>query len=157
MIDGRGKEAIAHVGEHIVKLDTLGSFDYEFIINPIVDIGIGKSNNGAFEHFSIQLFNNGVFVASEDIVLTDGKPVLVDAADWGNPAAPNVLHVATTGTFGAFDNLLIENIAGEGPFGTTGNNGDDAKVNITGLGFNQQTVITSTSLESTTTWLLVST
>jgi hypothetical protein len=103
-----------------------------------VDLGIGKSNNGTNEHFVIQLFNGSTLIATEDIILPDGQAVLVDSAHWGVGEAAG--H-PTTGTFGAFTSMTVENVAG-----TDGSVGDDAKVNLTSVSFDQQTTISSTTL-----------
>ncbi|WMT72021.1 DUF5801 repeats-in-toxin domain-containing protein [Bradyrhizobium sp. Ash2021] len=121
------------------NFNTLSVLDFVFAHpQSAVDLGIGKGNNSTNEHFLITLYNGGVAFATEDIILSDGSPVLVDSAHWGVGEAAGV---PTTGTFGSFTSMTVENIAG-----ADGSSGDDSKVNLTSVSFDQQTTISSTTL-----------
>jgi hypothetical protein len=121
-----------------------GNFETNQVINFVfaqdqtgVDIGIGKGNNATTEHFLVTLLENGTVVATEDITLPDGQVVKVDAADWAQTVNGQIVN-NHTGTFGAFDELEIENIASA--------SGDDGKVNITTVSFNEHSVVNGTTL-----------
>src|SRR6266404_3577650 len=128
-----------------------GNFETNQVLNfefaqsqSAVDLGIGKGNNGVNEHFLITLFDSSHHAfATEDIILPDGQTVLIDSAHFGFGEAPGA---PTTGTFGAFSSVTVENIAG-----ANGSTGDDDKLNLTSVSFNEHTTISSTTLNFTPT------
>ena len=97
-----------------------------------MSVGIGKGGNATTEHFLVSLVDStGTVFATENITLPDGQTVVIDAAHWG-------VGGTTTGTFGTFRGVEVENIASAA--------GDDPKVNLTNVTFNEHEVVSSTAL-----------
>jgi large repetitive protein len=113
-----------------------------------MSVGIGKGGNATNEHFLVTLLDSSHnVIATENITLTDGTTLLVDANHWGanvtNYGVATEMNNGTTGTFGAFSEVTVTNIASAA--------GDDPKVNLTSVVFNEQTIIGSTTLDFTPT------
>ncbi|TPJ72402.1 type I secretion C-terminal target domain-containing protein, partial [Mesorhizobium sp. B2-6-2] len=122
------------------NLDTGSTLMFKFAAAQTgVSFGIGKANNATTEHFLVTLKDaSGTVIATENITLPDGQALIVDAAHWGQPAGSVV-----TGNFAPFYEVDVANVANAA--------GDDPKINITGVSFNETAVVNSTTLTFTPT------
>jgi Ca2+-binding RTX toxin-like protein len=92
---------------------------------------VGKATT-TNEHFLVTLYDNThKVIGTENVVLTDGSPLVVDAAHWG-------VGGTTTAPFGNFYEVDIKNVATGGA--------EDSSIVITGFKYNQQVVIGDTAL-----------
>ena len=112
-------------------------FKFENQLQNGISFGIGKGGNAVTEHFVISIYNGTTLVGTENVTQLDGTAVIVDAAHWG-------LTGTTTGVFGAFNEVTVLNDAGT--VGTGGSAGDDTKVNLTGVSFNEHALVSDTTL-----------
>ncbi|MEH2568957.1 DUF5801 repeats-in-toxin domain-containing protein [Bradyrhizobium sp. AZCC 2289] len=101
-----------------------------------ITVSVGKATTTS-EHFHITIWDpTHTTSVSEDVTLPDGTIIQVDAAHWGTGGVGGT--GTTTGAFMNFGEVDITNVG-------IGAN-EDQSVVLTGLTFNEQTVIGSTQL-----------